>query len=262
MKASAFQTFTQVGFAARGVLYVLIAYMAIASGRNTGSSDVLRSMADGGASKLVLFVMALGLLAYGAWRCLEAGLDLEGEGSGAKGLAARAGQALSGVVHVLLGLLAAGLALGLASQGGGGGEGADKATGFVMELPGGDLLVRLLAIGFMLGGLAEGWRAYRLKFLEQLEPRAAARPWVRWTGRLGYIARGLVFILIGLLFWRAAGTHDPGQAGGVAEALGSLSGTTRTLVAAGLGLFGVFSFVQAVYRRIRDPRVLQRLQRA
>ena len=254
-----FETLTRLGFAARGVLYGLIAYLAIAAGRNAGSSDVLRSMADGGAGRLVLALIALGLLAYGAWRCLEAAQDLEGAGDGAKGAVVRLGHGLSGVVHVALGLLAAGLVFGLVGQGGS--DGADTATGWVMDLPAGDLLVRLLAAGFVLGGLAEGWAAYRLKFLKQLESRAAGRPWVKWVGRLGYIARGIVFILIGVLLWRAAGAHNPGEAGGVGEALGSLSGTSRSAVAAGLGLFGVFSLVQAVYRRITNPHVLRRLGR-
>jgi hypothetical protein len=252
------ETFTRLGFAARGLLYVLIAYLAIAAGRTPGSSDVLRSMADGGASRLLLGLIALGLLAYGAWRCLEAWFDLDAAGSDGKGVLTRLGQALSGVIHVMLGLFAAGLALHLIGQGGGG-EGADKATGFVMKLPGGELMVRLLAAGFVLGGLAHAWSAYRLKFLKQLDPAAARREWVKWSGRLGYLARGVVFVLIGVLLWRAAGAHNPEQAGGMGEALSSLSGTNRKLVAAGLGLFGVFSFVQAVYRRINDPQVLQRL---
>lgn len=253
------ETLTRLGFAARGVLYVLIAYLAIVAGRNTGSSDVLRSLATGGASRLVLAFIALGLLAYGFWRCLEAAQDLEGAGDGPKGAAVRLGHALSGVAHVLMGLLAVGLVFGLVSQGAEG-DGADKAASWVMKLPAGNLLVRLLAAGFVLGGAAEAWNAYRLQFLKQLEGRAAAQSWVKWVGRLGYIARGVVFILIGALLWGAASTLNAREAGGVGEALGTLSGTSRSLVAGGLGLFGVFSFVQAIYRRITNPQLLQRLR--
>jgi hypothetical protein len=41
--------------------------------------------------------------------------------------------------------------------------------------------------------------------------------------------------------------------------LGSLPPTLQLLVAAGLFLFGLFSFVEARHRRINDPRVLERL---
>lgn len=261
-RAASFETFARLGFAARGLIYLAIAYLAIRGGQNAGSSDVLKSMADGGGGRLVLFVIALGLLAYGAWRCLDAAQDLEGEGDGPKGLGARLGKALSGVGHVVLGLLAAALALGLMHQGGGGNEGSDKAAGWVMDLPAGGFLLQLTAIGFMLGGLLQGWSAYRLRFLKQLEPRAASRAWVKWSGRLGYAARGVVFFLIGVLLWRAAGNHDPEQAGGMGEALASLSRSNRLILAAGLGLFGVFNLVQALYRRITNPHVLSRLRMA
>ncbi|RAK52514.1 DUF1206 domain-containing protein [Phenylobacterium deserti] len=255
-----FETFTRLGFAARGVLYLLIAYLAIRAGRDAGSSDVLRSLADGPA-RLLLGLIALGLLAYGAWRCLDAAEDLEGAGSGAKGAVSRLGHALSGGAHILLGLLAAGLAIGLVGQGGGG-EGADRAAGFALDLPGGSLLLRLVAAAFVVGGFAQAWSAYKLEFLKQLDGRAAQRAWVKWSGRLGYAARGAVFVMIGLLLWRAASAQDPGAAGGVGEALGAFSGTVHVLVAAGLGLFGVFSLVQALYRRITNPQVVQRLERS
>lgn len=255
-----FETLTRLGFAARGALYLLVAWLAVSAGRNASNADAMRSLADGGASRIVLGLIALGLLAYGAWRCLEAIEDLEGAGRGAKGAMVRAGHGLSGVAHLMLGVLAAALSLGLA--GGGGGDGADKATGWVMDLPGGAWLVRLLAAGFVLGGLGEAWNAWRLKFLEQLEPQAARRPWVRWVGRLGYVARGVVFLIVGLLLWRAAGAHDPGAAGDTGEALGTLSGGLRLAVALGLGLFGVFSLVQARYRRITNPETVRRLGRS
>lgn len=248
------ETFTRLGFAARGFLYLLVAYMAVSLGRHAGSSDVLRTLAEDGSGRLLLVLIALGLLAYGAWRCLEAAQDLEGAGDGAKGALVRGGHAMSGGAHVLLGLLAAGLAFGWVGTGGGG-NGADEAAGRALQLPAGALLVKFVAVGFGLGGLAEGWNAYRLKFLDQLDSRAANQPWVKWVGRVGYLARGVVFILIGLLLWGAASDENPARAGGMGEALASLSGASRAFVALGLGFFGVFSLVQAVYRRINRQAV-------
>jgi len=102
-------------------------------------------------------------------------------------------------------------------------------------------------------------QAVRLRFLKHIEPAAASKPWVKWVGRLGYLARGVVFVLVGLSFWRAGAAEAPGAAGGTGEALGSLSATSLAIVAAGLVLFGLFSFVQAIYRRITDPQVIERL---
>lgn len=260
--ARAFETFTRIGFAARGVLYLLIGYLAIEAGRATSSRGVLQSLADGGLSQVALFLIGLGLLAYGAWRLMDGILGLEGARDGVKGGAVRLGHGLSGVTHILLGVVALALTFGVGLPGGGGGDGqgAESASAWVLGLPGGGLILRAVAVGFMAGGLAQGWSAYRLQFLKHLEPRAANRDWVKWSGRLGYLARGVVFIMVGVLLWQAASTANPQQAGGTGEALGSLSGWVQAAVAVGLGLFGVFSLVQAVYRRIRDPHVLERLR--
>jgi hypothetical protein len=139
------ETFTRLGFAARGVLYVMVGYLAIEAGRNTSSAGALRTLADSGPGKLALFVIALGLLAYGAWRYVEAALDLEGAGRDTKGAVKRIGGAVSGVVHVGLGLLAAGLVFGIGASGGAGGGGEEAATARLLGLPGGGMLVRLLA---------------------------------------------------------------------------------------------------------------------
>jgi hypothetical protein len=257
------ETFTRLGFAARGLLYVMIGYLAIEAGRTTGSAGALRTLADSGPGRVALFVVALGLLAYGAWRCAEAATDLEGAGGGAKGAVKRGGHALSGLVHLGLGLLALALVFGMGGGGGAqGGGGESTATAWLLGLPGGQQLARLLAAAFVTGGLAQGWNAYKLGFLKQLDPQAARKAWVKWSGRIGYLARGVVFVLIGVLLWRAASSFDPGQAGGTGEALALLGGPSRFLVAAGLALFGVFSMVQAVYRRITDPQVLARLKAA
>jgi len=254
------ETLTRLGFAARGVLYLVIGYLAIQAGQTTGSAGALRSLADGGVGRLALIVIALGLLGYGVWRCVDAALDLEGVGGGAKGLTERLGRALSGVVHLGLAVVALGLAFGGgggARAGGAGGE--EAATGQLLALPGGQAAAGLVAVLFVLGGLSQAWSAYRLKFLKQLDQRAANKTWVRWVGRMGYLARGVVFVLVGILLWQAAATADPARAGGAGEALGSIDGWKRALVAAGLMLFGVFSLVQAAYRRITDPHVLARL---
>jgi hypothetical protein len=44
------------------------------------------------------------------------------------------------------------------------------------------------------------------------------------------------------------------------QALASLSGTLLSGVALGLLLFGLFSFVEARYRRINDPNAVARLK--
>jgi hypothetical protein len=256
-----FETLTRIGFAARGLTYLIVGYLAIEAGRATGTSGALRAMAESGTGRLALGVVAVGLLAYGAWRILEAAFDLEGSGTDAKGSVVRTGHGLSGIAHIFLGLLALGLATGMAGSGGGGeGESARSATSWLLDLPAGATIVRLVGVVLMAVGAYQAVQAIRLRFLRQLDARAASQAWVKWVGRLGYLARGAVFILIGSFFWRAGETANAQQAGGMGDAIGSLSGWMQVAVAAGLALFGLFSIVQAIYRRITDPHAVERLK--
>lgn len=250
---------TRIGFAARGVMYCLIGYLALRSGRGEDGSGALAYLADG-SGKLLLGLMALGFLAYGIWRLSEALIDTEGHGSDAKGLAVRTGGAASGIIHAGLAVVAANLAFGRA--GGAGREGAQQGAETALAVPGGALLLGLAGLALIGTGLWQIVKAARADFLRPLDGQAARRPWVIGLGRTGYFARGLVFLIMGWFLLKAGLAADASQAGGMDAVLQSLSSGLRYAVALGLLLFGVFSFVEASYRRINDPDVLSRLKGA
>lgn len=257
MNISKMEALTRLGFAARGVIYFLIGYLALRTGRAEDGSGILEYL-NSGSGKLLLGIMALGLLAYGLWRLSEAAIDSEGHGKDAKGLSIRLGGAISGLIHLALGFYAASLSLGRGSGGSGSG-GAQESTQTALSLPGGQVVVSLVAAGLILTGLLQLIKAIRADFLKHLDREAAAKEWVKVTGRAGYAARGVVFLIMGWFFWQSAQKADAAEAGGMDAALASLPPTPQLIVAGGLLLFGVFSMVEAVYRRITDPHVLDRL---
>jgi hypothetical protein len=124
-----FVTMTRVGFAARGIMYLLIGYLSLRVGRSEDGAGAMEYL-DSGAGKLLLALMAVGFFAYAAWRLLEAWLDSEGHGSDGKGTAARLGGAASGIVHLALAFTAAKLASGSGGSGGGAEGGAAAALSF------------------------------------------------------------------------------------------------------------------------------------
>lgn len=253
------QTLARIGFAARGVMYVLIGGLALWAGRIADGAAVLERL-NGGLGKLLLAIMALGFLGYGLWRIAEAIIDADGNGRKPGGLAARFGGAVSGLVHLGLFGLAASLLLGDHGSGGGGGDTARKGAATALHLPGGELILGLAAAGLLLTGALQFRKAAKADFLGDLHSDAARRRWVEVLGRAGYAARGIVFLVVGWFLLQAAAEHDAGEAGGMAEALASFSPSVRIGVAAGLLLFGLFSLVEARFRRISDPHVLDRLQ--
>ena len=252
-------TATRIGFAARGVMYLLIAYFALTAGLAENGTEALRHL-ESGWGKLLLGIMAIGFLAYGVWRISEAFIDSEGHGSDAKGLAVRAGGAVSGLIHLGLCLYAAKLALG--KPAGSGGSNTQESAATAMSMPGGEIIMGVAAAALLLVGLYQFVSAVRLKFRKHLDQRVANKSWVAWIGHAGYAARGVVFVLIGSFLWRAMESENAAHAGGIDKALASLPGAMNTVVAVGLLMFGLFSLIEARYRRISNPRLIERIGHA
>jgi hypothetical protein len=254
------EALTRIGFAARGILYLLIAVLLLRSGRAEDGAGALETLA-GGSGRLLLAAMAIGFAAYGVWRLADATLDAEGRGTDAKALAVRAGCAFSGLAHLGLAGLAAMLAAG-ERGGSSGGSGAEEGAATALSLPGGQVAVAIVAAILAIVGALQFVKVARGSFLKRLDGKAAGRAWILWTGRAGYAARGIVFLVMGWFFLRAARNDDASDAGGMGEALASLPETLQTGVGAGLLLFGLFSLVEARHRRIAHPHVLRRIGNA
>ena len=246
----AFEVVTRLGFAARGLMYGAIGWLAIVNGRTEDAKGIIDYLGQRAGAVLV-GIMAAGFFSYAAWRFLEAWLDTEDHGSDAKGVAVRLGGAGSGLIHLSLGVAAI-LAAFHARHGGG--EGPESGAAMALSLPGGDLLLYAAAAVAAGAGVQQFRKAWKLKFLRHFKPQAARQAWVGWLGRIGYAARGCVFLVIGWLLLRAAQTHRAGVAGGIDDALGSLPRPVQLAIAAGVLLFGLFSLTEAAYRRVEAAR--------
>lgn len=246
-----FELPTRLGFAARGLMYMLVGFLAVWWGKAEDPSGALGFL-HARTGQPVLIVMVVGFGAYALWRLLGAWVDSEGHGSDRKGILIRLGGAGSGVIYCGFAYTAARLALG-AGGGGGSGDRAREGAATALSLPGGKVLLILVAIGFLVGGGYQIVKAARGKFLRHLGGAAANALWAQIVGRGGYAARGIVFLVVAYLFAQAALHESPGQAGGMHEALASLPRTLRLAVGCGLLLFGLFSLVEARYRRIGNP---------
>jgi len=250
-------TLTRIGFATRGLLYIVIAVLVLQTGRAEDPSGAIAYLGRGGGQAL-LGVIAAGLTAYGIWRLADATLDIERHGTDRKGAMERVGAGISGAIHLLLAWQSTQLMRGAALSGDGTQAGAKTA----MALPGGWALV-LVGAGVLvvLAGVQLA-KAMKGSFLRYLEPAIAERPWVQWSGRAGYAARGMVFLVSGYLLAKAGLHEQASEAGGMARALSWLTHPFDLIVAAGLLVFGLFSLVEARYRRLHDVPVNAAIRRA
>jgi hypothetical protein len=249
----------RAGLVAKAILYAVVAVLAIkvALGARDESPDrhgALRTIAEQPFGKVLLIALALGLAGYALWRLAQAVLDRDGEGDGPKGLVKRgANLAKAGWYGILCGLTVSTLV------GNGSGSGNEQqTTAGVFERPGGRYLVYAAGIAFVGAALFNGYRAVTCKFNKKLktgemgdvEETAATS-----IGVLGYLARFVVFGLVGLFLLEAAWEFDPKQARGLDGAL--LEVAQRPYghwllgsVAIGLLGYAVHCLVQARYRRI------------
>jgi hypothetical protein len=248
---------TRIGFATRGLLYIVIALLILRTGRAEDPSGAIEYLGRGGG-QFLLGVIAAGLTAYGIWRLADATLDIERHGSDRKGMMERVGAGFSGAIHLLLAWQSIQLMRGAALAGDGTREGARTA----LQLPGGWALVLAGAAVLVVLGAVQFAKAAKGNFLRYLDPSVAKQPWVQWSGRLGYAARGVVFLVSSYFLARAGIEEQASEAGGMARVLSWLTDPFDVIVGAGLLAFGLFSFVESRYRRLHNVPVDRAIRRA
>jgi hypothetical protein len=127
-----------------------------------------------------------------------------------------------------------------------------------MQHTGGRLLVGVVGLVVIAIGLVivrEGWSKKFLRYFGAL-PAHSVR-WVVQLGRIGTVARGVVFAVTGMLVLLAAWSADPSKAGGIDEAFRTLLQQPQgpalvVLLGAGLMIFGVYGLAEAAWRRVTD----------
>ncbi len=254
----------RAGLVAKGVLYAVVGVLAIdvavgAREKNADKDGALRAIAAQPYGKVLLAVLALGLVGYAAWRLAQGFLDRDGEGERAKGLAKRGGAVARGLWYAALAVLTVSKIVGADSGGGsGGGASEDRTTAGVLGLPFGRYLVFAAALGFFAAAAFNGYRAATCNFRKKLETHRmseAEETAVTGVGILGHLARLVVWSLIGAFLAKAAWQYDPDEAAGLDAALHEVArqpygGFLLGAVAVGLVAYAVYCFAQARYRDV------------
>lgn len=242
--AARLTTLTRLGFAARALIYIVISILVITTGRATDPAGAIRYLSQGGGSLLIL-IIAIGLLAYGLWRLSDALLNIERHGSDKSGVVERLGAGASGLIHLLLAWQAFKLFQGLSDSNG---DAAQEGAQSVLQYPGGGPLLIVGGAILLATGVFQFFKAAKASYLKDLEPHIARQPWAKWSGRLGYAARGLVFIITGFFLTSAGLNEQASEAGDMSSALSWLDNPWDMIVATGFFAFGLFSLIEARYR--------------
>lgn len=259
-RANWYEKLARTGLMALGLVYCLIGtltFMAAfeAGGKTKQDTDqegVFRFVLAQPFGHLLLGLIALGLACYAFWRLLEALLDPAHQAVTPKRIGRRIGYASSGLFYGSLAFVAASLALGNGS-GTGQQDSRQHLAAQLLAQPYGQWLLSLVALGTLLVGAYQIYRALSGKYRKKIETakiKAEAKNMLIRAGLIGYVARGLVWMLIAYLFWRAAVHANAREAGGTEKAFqvlehASYGSLLLGSLALGLICYGVFMFVRA-----------------
>jgi len=257
--------FARLGYAAKGVVYLIIGWLAVqlaigAGGKATDQRGALQTIYEQPFGKFLLAIVMIGLIGFAIWCFLQAWFDTEGKGNDIKGIIGRLGYAVTGVTYAILAFGAFQLVTARGTSS------ATKSTTASTQ----DVTAQLLnhswgvAMVVILGLIVIGVacylfaRAYTAKFQRRLLLTGLStqlRGGVIFLGRFGYVALGVVFSIVGIFLIVAAVQHNPHEAKGLDAALRTLiqqpfGPVLLGIVALGLIAYGVYSFVEARYRRV------------
>jgi hypothetical protein len=255
----------RAGIATRGLLYLVLGFLAIqfargeVSGEQVNQTGAFETVAEQPFGKVLLVLMVVGLAALALFRIVQACVGDPIEGEEAKDRVRFAGKAL---VYLFLTATAIKVTVDAWTAGpdqtatnNAGDRQQQRTTSTLFDLPAGRLIVA--GIGLALIGLAayHTWHhVVQGSFMERLAPPSRVATAVETCGRIGYAARAVVFATSGVFFVVAAVQYDPNESRGISGSLQELAQHAwgRVLLwatALGLFAFGVFCLAESRYRR-------------
>ncbi|PTM43159.1 DUF1206 domain-containing protein [Bosea sp. 124] len=253
------EVLARIGYAARGLVYTIVGWLAVlaalgGAARAPDSKTALSAILTQPFGAVLLGLVAAGLVCFAIWRIAQAALDADRLGTTTKGLVRRVGFAVSAIINAGLAFSAVQMIMRTSAVGGGDSAARDW-TAYLLSFQFGQILVGVVGVVVFAAGGANAWKGYKGRVMDRVTADGQVEPWLVRLGRAGYLARGLVFALIGGFFISAAYQARASEVQGLAGALRTLQeqpyGWALLLVTAlGLFAFGAFQIALARYRRI------------
>lgn len=247
----------RAGMVCYGLVHVIVAYLAVRvafgeAGEQADQNGAIQEIGSTGFGAVMLWVLTVGLIAYGGWQLMQAAIGFRWVNKSGKRTRRRIGAAVRAVLGISLGLYALRLVTA-GSSSGGGNQTQQEFTAKLLSMPAGQVLVGVAAaivIGVAVSQVVKGVKKSFLEDLDLQDLPNGTQKWVTRLGVFGYLAKGVVLGIVGVLLGFAAFRSNAQEAGGLDRALRTLAaqpfGTAAlVVVAVGLAAFGVYCFAAA-----------------
>ena len=267
--------FGRAGWLAKGIVYLIAGILALMlawqasrwSDASSGGGDqeasptgALKTIADASGGSILMWLLAIGMLLYAAWRLVSAAMP---GGTDAKAWLKRIGFVVSAVMYTTLAITAISLASksGTAQDEADGNSQVTSMTADVMAHSGGRWLIGLVGLIVIAVGLYRIKKGVEQDVNDELDLSGMSAERVRLTeqlGRVGEMGRGVGIGLVGFFLLRAAITYDANEATGLDGALRRLAESgwgVMLIVVIGLGFaaYGLFCASTFTHRRLEAP---------
>jgi len=260
------ETLARIGYAARGIIYIVIGVLAVLlafgfGGKTTDQQGAISMIGTQPAGRILLWLVLIGLVCYSLWGLIRAVFNPFHQGHDAKGFALRIGYLVSAIAYALLVMPTYALISGGAQPAQNGAQQGQiqQYIAKILVMPFGQMLVGIIGIIVIAVGLIQFFQGFSAGFerkihLDKLNPSQLRK--VRFLGRFGTIARGIVFALIGLFIVFAAYTANSKQVKGFDSTLTTIlqqpyGGWLMGAVALGLISLGMYSLCLSIFFRLK-----------
>jgi hypothetical protein len=247
----------RLGYLSKAAVYLLVGTLALrvaaglAGGRLTDPGGALYVILRRPFGNTMLFLIAIGLLAYAAWRI---GGALLGWLPRVKSLGDRALTIIRALVYAAIGWQAMKLTMGLF----GGESGPEPLVRDALQWPFGEWLIVACAAGIGWYGIVEIKDAFQGNLEDGLDAatlRANAGTWALNVARAGIGSRGVILILLAYGLARAALARSAAKAADMGDSLALLNALPQGALmlgatATGIIAYGVYQLLHVRYARV------------
>jgi hypothetical protein len=261
----------RAGWFAKGVVYLLAGLLALvivgqsygwtaATGtpQEASPTGAISEVASSAGGTVLLWVLAIGLFLYAAWRVVTALLP---GSTDAKGWATRIGYFVSAIIYATFAVTAISLATSPTPSSENGNQKVTNLTTTVMAHTAGRWLVGIAGVIAVGAAIYRAAKGFTMDVTDELDLAGMSPQRLRWTKRLGAIGeigRGIAIGLIGFFLVRAAVTYDANEATGLDGALRRLAVEwwgviVVALVGIGFVAYGVFCLTTFTRRHLQAP---------
>jgi hypothetical protein len=249
----------RTGLFAKGLVYLTLGILAFMAAFEIGGqkdsetdrSGVFSFLKDAPAGSVLLGLLTIGLVCYSAWRIIQT--ITVSEKDNRKKWSKKLRYLFSGLTYLSVAYTALRIILSGSKKNG------DKNQEFssqILNQPFGQVLLGIGALLIAGNGIYQIWYGLSEKYKKHVDSRSfqnGSSAAVLVSGKIGYVARGVVWLVISFLLIRAALHSNASEAGDTGKAFQFIeSGYGSWLLGAtGLGLvaYGVFNFIRSRYEK-------------